>query len=97
LVTKRSTTNEKDCTATVTSFIEQEIPPYDSRKEVLTLSTYTVWNTAAANHATGRLVAARAWQRHKPASAGKATVAKVDWDLSGGFFGWLFKLKQLLQ
>jgi hypothetical protein len=27
----------------------------------------------------------------------KATVAKVDWDLSGGLFGRLFKVKQLLQ
>jgi hypothetical protein len=27
----------------------------------------------------------------------KATLAKVDWDFGGGFLGWLFKVKQLLQ
>jgi hypothetical protein len=27
----------------------------------------------------------------------KTTVAKVDWDFSGGFFGRFFKIKQLLQ
>jgi hypothetical protein len=60
LETERSTANEKDYTATVTSFVEQEIPPYDSRKGVLTLSTDTVWNTAEADHTAGRVVAARA-------------------------------------
>jgi hypothetical protein len=96
LETERSTANEKDRAATVTCFVEQEIPPYDNRQGVLTLSTDSVWNTEA-DHTLGRVVTARAYPRHKSASAVKAIMAKVVWDFSGGFFDWPFKVKQLLQ